>query len=416
MSSKVKVAVVGASGYGDSYLQALLNDPRNSAIEFVGVADPAPQRCRRFEVLKSRGIPFYPSLEVMLASNDAIDLVTLATPIHLHAPHSCLAMARGCNVLCEKPLAGSLADAKRMLHAIFENDGVFLAIGFQWSYSQAVQHLKRDIAAGVLGRPVRLKCMVSFPRGHEYYGRNDWAGRIKTLSGKDVLDSPVNNSTAHYLHNMLYVLGPARDTSATPATLQAELYRANSIENYDTGALRIKTDSGVEVLFLSTQAMTQRVGPLSVYEFENATVTHDSTTGGGDFVATFRDGAVRNYGNPDADRNEKLWQSISAVRSGAAPACGVKSALAHTLCVLAAHKSCPAIRPIPGSELLSASVGDDIIVTVRDLNRVMRDCFDAAKLPSELGSVAWSQPTSAVAVPHTDLLAPAYRPVEAVVA
>lgn len=439
MSSKVKVAVVGASGYGDSYLQTLLHDPRNAAIEFVGVADPASQRCRRFELLKSRGIPFFPSLEVMLASRQEIDLVALATPIHLHAPHACLALARGANVLCEKPLAGSLADAKRMLHAALEHEvsaereaslaqeALFLAIGFQWSYSEPVQRLKRDIAGGLFGKPRRLKCLVSFPRGHDYYSRNDWAGRVKTLSGKDVLDSPVNNSTAHYLHNMLYVLGPTRETSAVPAKIQAELYRANSIENYDTGALRIVTEGGaggaaeggVEVLFLSTQAMTQRVGPISSYEFEHATVTHDSTTGAGDFVASFHSGphagTVKNYGNPDADRNEKLWHSVAAVHSGAAPACGVRSALAHTLCVLAAHKSCPVIRVVPASELLSASVGDDIIVTIRDLGRVMRDCFDAAKLPSELGTVSWAQSTPEISVPHTDLLAPDYRPVQAAV-
>lgn len=416
MSSKVKVAVVGASGYGDSYLQTLLHDPRNSAVEFVGVADPAPQRCRRFEQLKAGGVGFYPSLEVMLASTEAIDLVALATPIHLHAPHSCLALARGCNVLCEKPLAGSLADAKRMLHATLEAEDKFLAIGFQWSYSSAVQALKQDIAAGVLGRPLRLRCLVSFPRGQEYYGRNDWAGRVKTLAGKDVLDSPVNNATAHYLHNMLYVLGATRETSATPATIQAELYRANAIENYDTGALRIMTEAGVELLFLSTQTMTQRVGPVSVYEFENATVTHDSTTGSGQFVATFRDGRVHQYGNPDADRNEKLWQSVEAMHTGASPACGVRSALTHTLCVLAAHQSCPTIRAIPASELLSVSVGEDIMVTVRDQSQVMRACFDAGVLPSELGGVGWAQTAAVVEVPHTELLLPSYRPVEAAIA
>jgi len=35
-----------------------------------------------------------------------------------------------------------------------------------------------------------------------------------------VLDSPVNNATAHYLHNMFYVLGHATDASAMPACVR----------------------------------------------------------------------------------------------------------------------------------------------------------------------------------------------------
>ena len=35
--------------------------------------------------------------------------------------------------------------------------GVFVAIGFQWSFSRAVQALKRDVMAGVLGKPKRLR-------------------------------------------------------------------------------------------------------------------------------------------------------------------------------------------------------------------------------------------------------------------
>ena len=49
--------------------------------------------------------------------------------------------------------------------------------------------------------------MVSFPRPLSYFKRNDWAGHLRTPAGEDVLDSPLNNATAHYLHNMLYVLG-----------------------------------------------------------------------------------------------------------------------------------------------------------------------------------------------------------------
>ncbi len=100
---------------------------------------------------------------------------------------------------------------------------------------------------GVFGRAVRLKTITLWPRTHSHYARSRWAGRIKDDHGSWVLDSPVNNATAHYLHNMLYLLGKTTNSSARPASVEAELYRANNIENYDTGALRIKTEEGAEI-------------------------------------------------------------------------------------------------------------------------------------------------------------------------
>src|SRR5918992_777122 len=90
-----------------------------------------------------------------------------------------------------------------------------VSIGYQWSFCPAIQ---------------RLASMVLWPRDETYYLRNKWAGRLFTGQGHPVFDSPVNNACAHYLHNMFYVLGDRTDTSAVPARVTAELYRANSIE------------------------------------------------------------------------------------------------------------------------------------------------------------------------------------------
>jgi len=64
-----------------------------------------------------------------------------------------------------------------------------------------------------------------------YFRRNDWVGRIRTDAGHCVFDSPANNAAAHYLHIMLYLLGATREGAAMPASVQAETYRANAIEN-----------------------------------------------------------------------------------------------------------------------------------------------------------------------------------------
>jgi predicted dehydrogenase len=327
-----------------------------------------------------------------LFASAPVDLLMIATPIHQHAPQTCYALGQGASVLCEKPLAGTLEDALRMLKCQREaSPRQFVGIGYQWSYSQAVQGLKRDVMAGVLGRPVRLRALALFPRPLAYFRRNDWAGRVTTDGGAGVLDSPVNNATAHYLHNMLYVLGETRETSATPAWVQAELYRANAIENYDTAAVRCVTEGGAEVLFYTTLAARDRRGPVLRYEFEQAVVEYDFAESPR-MVARFRDGRVKDYGNPNQDRSEKIPQAIDAVRTGAPLACGIAGALPHTLCVVAAQESVPAVAEF-GDSMRTVEVleGGDAIVTVPGLGEVLGECYERGVLPAESGKFAWAR-------------------------
>src|SRR5262245_42348038 len=174
MQSNVKVALAGISGYGDSYLGALLPSERAKGFELVGVVDPMPQRCRRLPELAARQIPLHESMDGLFADT-AVDLMLIVTPTHLHAPQTCLALSHGANVLCEKPVAATVGDAMRMLELQRTVKG-FAAIGYQWSFSAAVQLLKRDIMAGKFGKPLRMKAVALFPRPISYFKRNDWAG------------------------------------------------------------------------------------------------------------------------------------------------------------------------------------------------------------------------------------------------
>ena len=56
--------------------------------------------------------------------------------------------------------------------------------------------------------------------------------------GRWVMDSPAANALSHFLQLPLYLLGPSMNQAATPVKVEAELYRANSIENYDTCSIR----------------------------------------------------------------------------------------------------------------------------------------------------------------------------------
>lgn len=227
MSDPISIALVGIGGYGNNFVNVMLDAPAERKFRFAGTIDPSPATCRRLDELKARRIPHFPTLEAFYAA-DRADLVVISTPLHLHAAHTCYALENGSHVLCEKPLCVTVEQARQMRDTR-DRTGKIVAIGYQWSFCESIQRLKADVMSGALGKAKRLKCMVLWPRDEAYYGRNRWAGAKHDAQGNLVLDSPVNNACAHYLHNMLYVLGPQVDRSAAPARLTAELYRAHPI-------------------------------------------------------------------------------------------------------------------------------------------------------------------------------------------
>ena len=404
MAALVKVALVGIGGYGDAYLSALFGTPEKADLyELVGLVDPNPHRSARLDEVRARKIPIHDDLESLYAGASP-ELVMMATPIHLHAPHTLWCLQRGSNVLCEKPLAATVTDARKMVASETLAQGRFVAIGYQWSFSNAIQSLKRDVMAGLLGAPRRLKSIVSFPRGREYFGRNDWAGKIKTDTGEPVFDSPANNAAAHYLHNMFYLLGATTTTSAMPVSVLAELYRANDIQNYDTAAIRCKTDIGAEILFYTTHATSMRLGPIARYEFEDAVVSYEAESGAG-LVARFRGGKVRRYGEPNTDRHSKMWQAMLATgkSAGVEPIpCGPRAAMAHVLCVAAAQASMPRIAQFPQSMLQRERLGESDMICVSGLHAALVQCYDQGILPSEHGGLGWSEPGQLVNVSRSD--------------
>jgi hypothetical protein len=246
-----------------------------------------------------------------------------------------------------------------------------------------------------------MKTLVFFPRGLSYFRRNDWVGRIRTEEGAGVLDSPVNNATSHYLHNMFYLLGASRGASAMPAVVQAELYRANEIENYDTAAIRAVTEAGTEIFFYTTHAVAERKGPVMHFEFEHAVVEFDAS-GAGQFIARFHDGRLKSYGQPNLDRHEKIWQSIDAVRTGRPIACDVNAAMAHTSCVMAAQQSATQIMDFPlrlrRTIDLEGEVEGEPMVCIEGLFEAFTRCYDLGVLPSALGTCDWAQPGQSIEI------------------
>lgn len=393
------IALVGIGGYGQYYLRELLFAPPERNIKLVAGIDPYPERSPFYAALQEKNIPIYPDLETFY-QHDHADLVILAAPIHLHAPLSSLALGHGSHVLCEKPLGASLEDVEQM-QAAERASGRILAIGYQWSFSDPILALKRDILAGRFGRPLHFKSLLLWSRSRAYYQRNAWAGRIRSADGAWVLDSPVHNATAHYLHNMLFLLGSKLETSVTPTALYTELYRANPIENYDSAALRVSTEPGVDLLFLTAHPVLENIGPLAEYAFEDAVIEYPSEDRS--FRARLKDGTIIPYGNPEESTYNKVWQTIEAIHSGGRVVCDTRTALPELLCVLGAQQT--PIHDVPAQYVRVQEHGQDRTIWVEGMSDAWQAAYTANQVPAEMGHAPWLAPGTTISLKqYSDLL------------
>ena len=125
----VDIVLVGIGGYGGNYVNELL-DKRSDDCRIVGVVDPFATNCARLSELLELGVEVYDDLDTFYQDHEA-DLAVVSSPIALHCRQTCKCLEHDTNVLCEKPLAGSVEDGMAMAKAEERSDG-FVAIGYQW--------------------------------------------------------------------------------------------------------------------------------------------------------------------------------------------------------------------------------------------------------------------------------------------
>jgi predicted dehydrogenase len=388
LSVKARILLVAIGGYGANYVRALLDhtDPAEYSIE--GVVDPYAERSDMLPRLRALGVECYGTIDEFYSRHEA-DLTIISSPIHHHCVQTCEALAHGSHVLCEKPVAATIQEARRMIKAR-EAAGRFVSIGYNWSFSPEIQALKQDIMSGLFGKPLRLKCICLSPRDEAYYTRNNWAGVLRMPSGEWVLDSPINNAVSHYLHNMLYLLGDAVDGSARPTHVTAELYRANEITSFDTGAARIRVESGAELLFYASHAVSDNRGVRFLFEFEGAAIEWNG--GPRDPIRVqFVDGGEKLYAVDQSWEKTlaKLWQALDCMRTGRKPVCGLEAASAHTLCVNGIHDSQPDIVGFPQEITRVTGPPGRRLTYVEGLESALEAAYEAWKLPAEMG-IPWA--------------------------
>jgi predicted dehydrogenase len=196
------------------------------------------------------------SFDEVLAMAD-VEIVDICTPPALHVPQTLAALAAGKEVICEKPLAGSLAEIDAVITAEKTARGRVMPI-FQYRYGNGVQKARRIIEAGIAGKPYLAVVETAWKRTPAYYSV-PWRGRWETELGGVLVTHAI------HLHDLAtYLMGPVEAVFARIAT------RVNTIAVEDCASASLKMTSGALVSLAATLGSQAEISRLR-FCFEHVT-------------------------------------------------------------------------------------------------------------------------------------------------
>ncbi|WP_313435263.1 Gfo/Idh/MocA family oxidoreductase [Stenotrophomonas sp.] len=145
---KLGIAIVGTGMIAAVHRRAALL----AGADVRGVAASSPQRAQ--EVAQAWNVPrAYRDIEEVIA-DPQVQVVHVCTPNHLHRAMAQAALQAGKHVVCEKPLATTLADAQALAE-LAASTGLIATVPFVYRYHPVVREARARIAAGDLG-PLHL--------------------------------------------------------------------------------------------------------------------------------------------------------------------------------------------------------------------------------------------------------------------
>jgi len=152
----MRIGIIGVGAMGGTHAAAW----QETDAEIVGFVAASEEHAR--PLAARYGAETYPDLAALLPHSDVIDI---CTPTHLHREMVLQAAAAGKDIICEKPLARSLAEGREMIGACQEA-GVKLLVGHVVRFFPEYVGARQAVEAGRVGEVavVRLQRDVFRPR------------------------------------------------------------------------------------------------------------------------------------------------------------------------------------------------------------------------------------------------------------
>lgn len=191
----IRVGVLGTSWWADAmYLPAITAHPDATVVGVCG------RGAAKAEALAAAwDVPWVTVDSDEFLDPDRLDAVVVATSNESHEPLTMTALDRGLDVLCEKPIATSVAGAGRMAARAAELGAITL-VPFTYRYMPTNQYVKRLLEEGYVGRPhhLNVRYFTGYAREPGYNWRFDTG-----IAGSGVL----GDLGSHWLHLARWLLG-----------------------------------------------------------------------------------------------------------------------------------------------------------------------------------------------------------------
>ena len=200
---KLKTGIIGCGGIANAKHMPTLAK-LNDDVEMVAFCDIIPERAEK--AAKQYGIPgarVYTDYHVLLKEEEITDVRVCVDNGH-HCEITIAALEAGKHVLCEKPLAITWADARKMAETA-DRTGKLLTVGYQHRYNPDSIFLKKEIEKGTLGDIYIAKARCLRRRGAPTWG-------VFTQKEK-VGGGPMIDIATHVIDLVLWLLDNYHDLS-----------------------------------------------------------------------------------------------------------------------------------------------------------------------------------------------------------
>jgi UDP-N-acetyl-2-amino-2-deoxyglucuronate dehydrogenase len=190
----IKFAVVGAGHIGKRHAEMISREEEAELVAMVDIRTKEECEAERFDV------PFFNSLEDLIASGIEFDVANICTPNGLHASQSLVALQDKKHVVCEKPMGLSKDNCEKVIFKSLQmSKNVFCVM--QNRYSPPSEWIKSMIEDKVLGDTFMVQLNCYWNRDSRYYKAGGWKGTA------DLDGGTLFTQFSHFIDIMYWLFG-----------------------------------------------------------------------------------------------------------------------------------------------------------------------------------------------------------------
>jgi myo-inositol 2-dehydrogenase/D-chiro-inositol 1-dehydrogenase len=218
-----RIGVIGTGAIGEDHIRRLTNVITGTKV--VALSDINLDRAKK--IANQYNAKVYVTGEEVIAAPE-VDAIVIASWDPTHAQYVIAAIKAGKFVLCEKPLATSAEDCKKIVEAEIAEGRQLVQVGFMRRFDRGYRQIKSAIENGKIGEPLLLHCVH----------------RNRIPGPKHTTEMSIKNSVIHEIDVLRWLLG---EEYKTAQVLIPKSSRLAAEGLHDPQIVLLETQSGVRI-------------------------------------------------------------------------------------------------------------------------------------------------------------------------